>query len=275
MFKVIDAHVYLGLSKMPHHCKEFIKRIDSLEALKLKPKDLILNSEKAEIEKIILVPSYPCGNNESVDGFYEQYEWRKGYDFLLQYGTINPMANVNVREELSKQYSLGIVGIKLHPVHHGYKPNDYREEERRLKRLEEVYQFAQDYNLPVTIHTGTSLTVNSRNKYGNPIFVDDVVKDFKIKIVLAHAGRPLWTNEAFFLARSYENVYLEISSIPPKRILQYISRIDEIRQKTIYGSDFPNFKGHDLLRNVIEAMEVLGYDKEIFHDNILGIINLR
>jgi len=49
----------------------------------------------------------------------------------------------------------------------------------------------------------------------------------------------------------------------------------KLDKKTIYGSDFPNFKGHDLLRNAIEAMEVLGYDKEIFHDNILGIINLR
>lgn len=275
MLKVIDSHVHLGLSKMPEHCKEFIKRIDSLYTLNLNPKDLVLRNDKVEIEKLILVPSYPCGNNTATDGFYEQHEWKNGYDFLLQYGTINPLAKVNVREELSKQYSLGIVGIKLHPVHHGYKPNDYREEERNLKNLGEIYQFAKDYNLPLVIHTGTSLTVGSRNKYGNPIFVDDVIKDFNVKLIIAHAGRPIWTDEAFFLARSYENVYLEISSIPPKRIKQYLSRIDEIKHKIIYGSDFPNFKNHDLIKNAIDVIESLGYDEGIFYQNILKLIRIR
>jgi|BEDMetMinimDraft_2_1075160.scaffolds.fasta_scaffold00026_1 Predicted metal-dependent hydrolase of the TIM-barrel fold len=274
-FKVIDAHVHLGLHKMPDHCKEFIRRIGFLNSLNLRPEDFKLSNDYLMIDKIILVPSYPCGNNLATDGFYEQYEWRKNHDVFLQYGTINPLADVKVREELNKQYSMGIVGIKLHPVHHGYKPNDYRKEEKNLLNLQEVYQFAEDYKLPVTIHTGTSLTSFSRNKYGNPIYCDDVIKDFNVNIILAHAGRPLWSNEAFFLARSYENVYIEISSIPPKRLKEYLPRLDEIKNKVIYGSDFPNFSGHDLIGNAIDVINLIGYDQGIMMNNILKLINYK
>jgi len=276
VLKVIDAHMHLGLRNMPEKCIEFLRKIDFENSLNMKPKDLILKNEEIEIEKIILVPSYPCGNDLPYDGFYEQHEWKGNHDEFLQWGTINPLYNaISIREELSKQYSLGIVGIKLHPVHHGYKPNDYRIEERNLIKLMEVYEFAEDYDLPLLIHTGTSITLDSRNKYGNPIYIDDVIKDFKIKIILAHAGRPLWTNEAFFLARSYENVYLEISSIPPNRIREYLPRIDELKDKVIYGSDFPNFKGHDILKNALEVAKTFDYDERIMRDNILNLIKIK
>ena len=37
-----------------------------------------------------------------------------------------------------------------------------------------------------------------------------------MKILLAHGGRPLWMDTAFFLLRRHPNVYLDISGIPPK-----------------------------------------------------------
>ena len=71
-------------------------------------------------------------------------------------------------------------------------------------------------------HTGTSIFPGARNTYGDPIYVDDVAVDFpKMKILLAHGGRPLWMHTAFFLLRRHANVFLDISGIPPKSLLNY------------------------------------------------------
>ncbi|MEM1627168.1 MAG: amidohydrolase family protein [Sulfolobaceae archaeon] len=158
---------------------------------------------------------------------------------------------------LEKQYEAGISAIKLHPVHSHFKPNSYREEEGGLRQLELIYQFAQDHNLPVIIHTGTSMFLRARNKYADPIFIDDVAVDFpRLKIIMAHMGRPSYTQIAFQIARIRKNVYAEISSIPPKRLLDYLPRIEEISYKTIYGSDYggPGVKG--IAENLKEFLSI-------------------
>ena len=89
-------------------------------------------------------------------------------------------------------------------------------------------------------HTGTSISHGARNKYGDPIYIDDVAVDFpRLKILMAHGGRPLWMDTAFFLLRRHPNVYLDISGIPPKTLLKYFPRLDEIAAKTLFGTDWP------------------------------------
>ena len=90
-------------------------------------------------------------------------------------------------------------------------------------------------------HTGTSVFPGARSKFGHPMALDDVAVDFpNLKIIMAHGGRPLWMNEAFFLLRRHRNVYMDISGIPPKSLLTYFPRIEEIAHKTLYGSDWPS-----------------------------------
>ena len=70
--------------------------------------------------------------------------------------------------------------------------------------------------------------------------VDDVAVDFpELTIILAHGGRPLWMEQAFFLVRRFPQVYMDVSSIPPKAILRYFPRLAEIADKVLYGSDWP------------------------------------
>ncbi|MEM3911497.1 MAG: amidohydrolase family protein [Saccharolobus sp.] len=268
MIKVIDAHVHyhILMRKIPEHCKEFLENIEGAK--------LTIKNDNIEIEKILLVPSHPCYSEDCYDGFYIDYEERrKNPDLYLQWGEVNPIT-CNVKEELEKQYSLGIVGIKLHPVHHAFKPNAYREEEGGLKNLLYIYEFAEDHDLPVMIHTGTSIGAKSRNKYADPIYVDDVAKDFpKIKIILAHAGRPIWYSTAFYMARFINNVYLEISSIPPKNILKALPRLREISDKVIYGSDFPAFKGQDLAEYAYQVYNEIK-DEKIMRDNDKRILKI-
>jgi predicted TIM-barrel fold metal-dependent hydrolase len=103
-----------------------------------------------------------------------------------------------------------------------------------------IYEGAQKLGMPVMFHTGTSAFPGARSRLGDPMLVDDVAVDFpEMKIILAHGGRPLWPQESFFLARRHKNVWLELSSIPARRIPQLFPRLDVISQKLLYGSDWP------------------------------------
>jgi predicted TIM-barrel fold metal-dependent hydrolase len=71
-----------------------------------------------------------------------------------------------------------------------------------------------------------------------------------MKILLAHGGRPLWMNTSFFLVRRHSNVYLDISGIPPKALLAYFPRLEEIAAKTLFGTDWPGPGVPDVKKNL-------------------------
>jgi predicted TIM-barrel fold metal-dependent hydrolase len=116
-----------------------------------------------------------------------------------------------------------------------------------------VYERAQAARIPVTIHTGTSVFPGARSRFGDPMDADDVAVDFpKLTILLAHGGRPLWMDAAFFLVRRHPNVYLELSGIPPSKLLEYFPRLQEIAGKTVWGTDWPSPGVMSMRRNVDE-----------------------
>jgi hypothetical protein len=145
---------------------------------------------------------------------------------------------------------LGLRMIKIHPPHQLLFPNDYL---NGVKELEIIYRAAEANGIPVMFHTGTSVFPGARNKYGDPIHLDDVAIDFpKLKIILAHGGRPIWMDTAFFLLRRHPNIYLDISGIPPKALLTYFPRLSEIVHKTLFGTDWPSPGVVDIKRNLDE-----------------------
>ena len=112
--------------------------------------------------------------------------------------------------------------------------------ENHLDSLRALYEEAQRLKLPVMIHTGTSIFPGARSRLGEPMAVDDVAVDFPdLVIVIAHGGRPLWMEQAFFLVRRFPNVYMDVSGVPPKKILEYFPRLEEVADKVLYGSDWP------------------------------------
>jgi predicted TIM-barrel fold metal-dependent hydrolase len=83
-----------------------------------------------------------------------------------------------------------------------------------------------------------------------------------LKILLAHGGRPLWMHTAFFLVRRHPNVYLDISGIPPKTLLKYFPRLEEIAHKTLFGTDWPGPGVPDIREN-LEAFRALPLSEEM------------
>jgi predicted TIM-barrel fold metal-dependent hydrolase len=145
---------------------------------------------------------------------------------------------------------LGIKLIKIHPPHQLLYPNDYV---NGVKELEIIYRAAEANGIPIMVHTGTSIFPGARNKYGDPMYVDDIAVDFpRLKILLAHGGRPLWMDTAFFLVRRHRNVFLDISGIPPKTLLKYFPRLEEIAHKTLFGTDWPGPGVPEIANNLAE-----------------------
>jgi uncharacterized protein len=177
---------------------------------------------------------------------YTKYDPKR----LISCGSLHPRHTNNIMADVEHILRLGLRMIKIHPPHQLLFPNDYL---HGVKELEIIYRAAEANGIPIMFHTGTSIFPGARNKYGDPIYVDDVAVDFpKLKILLAHGGRPLWMDTAFFLLRRHANVYLDISGMPPKTLLTYFPRLEEIAHKTLFGTDWPSPGVSDVKRNLEE-----------------------
>jgi predicted TIM-barrel fold metal-dependent hydrolase len=151
---------------------------------------------------------------------------------------VNPHLHHPVDEEVTRQLDLGAVALKVHPVHGGFPVND--------RALYPAYALCQERGIPVVVHCGTSTFPGALNQYGDPILLDDVLRDFRrLDVVLAHGGRGWWYDAAAFLALSNERVWIELSGLPPSRLVTYYARHNWTRltRRMIFGTDWPGIPG--------------------------------
>ena len=175
---------------------------------------------------------------------------------VIAFGGIHPPACDDVGEEMRRivdEWRLD--ALKIHPPHQALSPDAYVT--GACPELAVVYEACQEASLPVMFHTGTSIFPGARSRLGRALVLDDVAVDFpELKIILAHGGRPLWMDEAFFLIRRHGNVYMDISGIPPARLLDYFPRLEEISGKALFGTDWPSPGVKSLRANFDAFMEL-------------------
>lgn len=188
---------------------------------------------------------------------------------LIPGGNINPYMVRSIRDEVKRLHRMGVRVIKLYPTYQYFYPNE--------SFLYPLYEIAQELEMPVMVHTGSSVFKGARIKYGDPIYLDDVAVDFPdLKILLVHGGRGFFYDRAFFLAKLHKNVYLEISGLPPENLLRYFPDLEKISDKIIFGSDFPSTgnvkKNIDKIRNLPISVES---KKKILGENAKKILKLN
>lgn len=211
----------------------------------------------------------------------EVNEWvtrftRDHRDRLLPVGSVHPRHSKDVAGDTKRILDLGIRMIKIHPPHQLFSPNAYRAD---LPGLAELYRVCQERGVPVMFHTGTSIFPGARNIFADPMPIDDVAVDFpKLKIILAHSGRPLYSETAVFLARRHPNVVLELSGIPPRGLLEYLPRLPLLTDKVLWGTDWPS-PGVRSMRGNVEAFQSLGLpeaaQQRILFDNAAALFDVR
>jgi uncharacterized protein len=226
------------------------------------PRSFLSYLDRAGVERAVLVnyvAEEVIGYRESANTFASQYA-KADPERLIATGGIRPDHSEPAAEVRHLAHDLGLRALKLHPPHQLFRPNAYVD--RELPGLAELYGAAERERLPIIFHTGTSVFPRARNRFGDPLAIEDVAVDFpKLTIVLAHGGRPLWMPTAVFLARRFPNVWLEVSSVPPSRLLDYFPTLDKLADKTLFGTDWPG-PGVPEIRPNLDAFRALPISEE-------------
>jgi predicted TIM-barrel fold metal-dependent hydrolase len=270
--RVFDVHIHVQPWQMVK--PEVLAMIDDDSHANAKdilssPENLLRFLDEQGIERTC------CINYVSPDvmGFTREVnDWiaaftRDHRDRLVAVGSVNPLHEMNVRDEIRRVLDLGIGMIKIHPPHQLFSPNAYRGE---LWQLAEIYRECEERNVPVMIHTGTSVFPRARNVFADPMPVDDVAIDFpRLPIILAHAGRPLYGETAFFLLRRHSNVFADVSGIPPRALLRYFPRLKDVADKMLWGTDWPS-PGVTSPRKNVEEFLALGLGAEVEQKMLWG-----
>ena len=272
---VTDAHIHVQpFHQMPPPIAETFWRGKpnraELEGYAADPRALLARMDADGIARVGLI------NYVSPDlmGFTDEANpWMIRYasadpSRLLAFGSVHPRFSTDVAGDTARVIDRGAKALKVHPPHQMFRANAYQDV---LPSLADLYRVAQEAGVPVTIHTGTSVFPGARSRFGDPMDVDDVAIDFpKLTILLAHGGRPLWMEAAFFLVRRHPNVRLELSGIPPAKILEYFPRLEEIADRTIWGTDWPS-PGVKSMRANVDAFLALPLSdaakRMILHEN--------
>jgi hypothetical protein len=243
-YGVIDLHVHIQpweqLLPAVRGRMEGRPGAAEIAALMHRPADILALMDRAGVERIGMI-NYVApelmGFQPSVNDFAAATA-AAAPDRLIPFGSVHPRVSADPAAEVRRLRDLGIRALKVHPPHQSFAANAYLTD---LPSLAAVYESAQEHGLPVMIHTGTSVFPGARNRFADPMAADDVAVDFPaLTLILAHAGRPLYMDTCLFLARRHPQVYLDISGIPPKRLLTYLPRLPEIADKVLWGTDWPD-----------------------------------
>jgi len=271
--KIIDFHVHIGLKEHWHEWihayqksvqSEFYERYEEM----ISPEKFSAYLLNHKIEKAVILPEISPITSGIVPNEYI-LEFCKGFEVFIPFCTINPNLTHQPVKDFLKYIKMGSKGLKLYPSYNHFYPND--------KEIYPLYSIAEEHRLPVLIHTGSSVFKGSKIKFADPIYLDEIASDFpNLPLLMAHSGRGLWYERAFFLSRLHSNLYLEISGLPPKNLMKYFPDMEKKIEKFVYGSDWPGIK---TINTNIEAIKKLPIPEEskkkILYDNAAKILSKK
>jgi len=198
-------------------------------------------------------------------------------DRFIGFATVDPWKGEAAVDELDRAITtLGLRGLKLHPVHQAFFPND--------EQFFPLWEKCAELKLPVIIHTGFAAAGagmpgggGMKLKYSKPIpHIDDIAANFpEVTIIMAHPAWP-WIDEQVAVALHKPNVYLDLSGWAPKYIPPQLIREanTRLRRKVVFGSDFPYLPPERWLSE-FETLEIRDEVRPlILYENAKGILKL-
>jgi len=260
--RVIDAHVHMNPfwrldDSAQALLREYGHGYDKKVELARNPDQFVAYLDEQGIEQagIINYVTPILGYSHDVN------EWSASFrdaapERILAFGGFDPTETDDPDRELDRAIDdLALDGIKLHPPHQNIQANDYMTDPgyRSLDGLRQLYERCAEADIPVMVHTGTSIFPGARSRLADPMPLDDVAVDFPdLDIIMAHGGRPMYTDEAWFLLRRHDNIYFDVSSIPPSNLLNHFPQLEAVADQTLFGSDWPGPMVPDIGENVEE-----------------------
>ena len=195
-----------------------------------------LYAEMAEVEKaIVFALRYRDSVGIESDDAMTAAAVAKYADKFVGFAYVDPRRSDCMELLRHAVEDLGLKGVKFGPIYNGVALSD--------RRLEPVYDYLQDNNLPLTMHMGTTFARNAPVDLGRSIYVEPVALKYpELTMVLAHMGHP-WYDECIAVVRKQPNVFCEISALfyRPWQYYNILVAAQEYRitDKIYFGTDFP------------------------------------
>ncbi len=236
--RIVDCHVNLW---EPQHLKPLFTKGTAYSrpgAVSPKADADTVHAAMAKVDKAIVF-SLRYADSAGIDGDDEitHRAVQKYPDKFVGFAAVDPRRPdyMDLLRRAIEEY--GLKGVKYGPIYNGVSLND--------PRMEPIYRYCVEKNIPLTMHMGTTFAENAPVELGRPMTVDDVARRHPdLKMIMAHMAHP-WVEECIVVARKNDNVYCEVSAIfyrPWQFWNALISaqeyRISE-RNKIFWGTDFP------------------------------------
>lgn len=217
---IIDCHVHLN----NYHEEQELSLHDSLHKLRTA-------MEESGIGYALVLTSYLVNTNRpstaQVVAAVEKHP---------NLGVVAGISYVNYRErdlrELAEFLERGLVkGLKLYPGYEPFYPHD--------KRLQVVYDIAEEFRVPVMIHSGDTYSPKGKLKYAHPLEIDEVAVDHpNVNFVICHLGNP-WLVDCMEVVYKNANVYADISGLVLGEFTEAFEdyMTDEIKDVILYAGD--------------------------------------
>jgi hypothetical protein len=163
-----------------------------------------------------------------------------------------------------------IKGLKLYPGYEPFYPAD--------AKLAPAYRLAEEFDVPVMIHTGDTYSPTGKVKYSHPLNVDEVAVDFpNVRFLICHLGNP-WFRDCMEVVYKNENVYTDISGLTlgnfTDRFEAYMrQQLKEMLlwgmnpRKVLFGTDWPLVTMESYLQ-FMDELKLPPKDKQLMlHEN--------
>jgi len=156
-------------------------------------------------------------------------------DALVGFLSVDPTVDGWQREMRHGHEELGLRGIKLLPMYAGFRPGD--------ERLDPLWRYAAEKQLPVLLHTGTTFVSQAPLECTLPRHLDGVATRFpEVRMILAHLGHP-YEGECVVVIRKHPNVYADVSALHyrPFQLYHSLMLVQEygVWDKLLFGTDYP------------------------------------
>jgi predicted TIM-barrel fold metal-dependent hydrolase len=217
----------------------------------------LLQMDVAGIERAVLLPiACERARKDAVSSNEQVAELCTMTKRFIGFASVDPLKKGAARELENAVRDLHLKGLKLDPALQDFRPN--------ASNAFSIYETAAALKIPVLLHTGMSWAPQTALEIGNPLLLEEPIRQFpKLNFVLAHFGWP-WVWEATALALKYPNVFLDTSCLyydSPKEFYQFVfskqipTTVIErsLRDKLVFGSNYPRVE----IKNMVYALKSL------------------
>jgi len=232
--RISDAHVHLGKSGpwQPHMNPTIYAD------------DLVRLFDKYDVERAIVFPNPNVGDKYPEMNDYIARSVRKYPKRLIGFGRVDPRREDATRELTRMKKTLGLTGLKLHPMVECFRPDH--------PFFNKFFQEVSKLGLPTLFHTGDG--------FSSPGLISKIAKKYtKLPIILGHMKEA-----ALSVMEQSDNIYVETSGTLPD-FIELAADIDEGR--ILFGSDAPYYRYLTQIA-IVETAEISQRAKKsIFREN--------